>query len=563
MDYNTSENLAACYAIVKEASQLLFYSHIPTAIIALIIGISVLLKDRKSLLNRLLFFITVAFSLWSFSDLALWLNYDKNTLLMFVWAFFGILYLLIYILSLYFVYVFIDKKDISFLKKIIIFFPLVPLIIFAPTRYNLGSYDIVNCIATEGTYYTNYYYVSGLVIFFTILIISLLRYRKAQEEQKKQILFLTLGIEFFLLSFFITGFLASYLIDNGYIAGGDYSMEQYGLFGMPIFLGFLGYLIVKFKAFNIKLIGAQALVAALIILIGSQFFFIQNNTNRILTGVTLTLALGFGWMLIKSIKMEVRRKEELQLMSDQLAKANDQLRKLDNAKSEFISIASHQLRTPLTAIKGFISLLLEGSYGKVEPAIKEVLNKVYVSNERLVELVEDMLNLSRIESGRMEYKFEKIKIPELLQEVYDTFMIRAKEQNLKMEMSIPEGEFPEVTTDRNKIREVISNLVDNALKYTKKGWVKVKLEKPESDKIRIAITDTGIGVPKEEIPYLFSKFSRGKDVNRLNTGGTGLGLHVGKRMIEALHGRIWVESQGANMGSTFFIEVPLEVTKEA
>jgi signal transduction histidine kinase len=116
---------------------------------------------------------------------------------------------------------------------------------------------------------------------------------------------------------------------------------------------------------------------------------------------------------------------------------------------------------------------------------------------------------------------------------------------------------PEIETDRNKLREVISNLVDNALKYTLKGGVKIRLSANKKN-VRVSVTDTGIGVPKEEMPYLFQKFSRGKDISRLNTGGTGLGLHVGKKMVEALHGRIIVESAGANLGSTFSVEIPLK-----
>ncbi len=250
----------------------------------------------------------------------------------------------------------------------------------------------------------------------------------------------------------------------------------------------------------------------------------------------------------------------LQIMANRLAQANDQLRKLDNAKTEFISIASHQLRTPLTAVKGFVSLLLEGSYGKLSKEIKSTLNKVYLSNERLIQLVEDLLNVSKIEAGRMDYQFEKTQLIDVCRELFDTFIIRAKERRLKLELKISSKKIPEVMTDRNKIREVISNLIDNAIKYTLKGGVIVKITS-SNNRVQIAIIDTGIGVPAEETPYLFQKFSRGKDISRLNTGGTGLGLHVGKKIMEALHGKIWLESAGTNKGSTFFIEVPIEILK--
>ncbi|OGI34345.1 MAG: hypothetical protein A2259_05280 [Candidatus Moranbacteria bacterium RIFOXYA2_FULL_43_15] len=358
-----------------------------------------------------------------------------------------------------------------------------------------------------------------------------------------------MGIELFLLSFFTSGYIASLT--------GFYELEFYGIFGMAVFMIFLAYLIVRYKAFNIKMLAAQALMIAIVIIIGSQFAFIRNDTNRILTGVTLALSLGFGYMLIKSIKAEVERKEQLQKVSDSLARANDRLRELDNAKSEFISIASHQLRTPLTAIKGFVSLLLEGSYGKLSPKVSDILSKVDTSNTRLVDLVEDLLNLSRIEAGRMEYDFGKVQLTEIIEEIYDTFAVRAKDKKLKLEFEKPKEEIPEVTTDKTKIREVISNLVDNAIKYTPKGNVTIRLA-PAGEFVRVSVADTGIGISQEEIPYLFQKFSRGKDSVKINTSSTGLGLHVGKKMMEAMGGRVGVESKGSGTGSTFWVDVPKE-----
>ncbi|MFA4817495.1 MAG: HAMP domain-containing sensor histidine kinase [Parcubacteria group bacterium] len=306
------------------------------------------------------------------------------------------------------------------------------------------------------------------------------------------------------------------------------------------------------------------------ILIGSQFFFIQNTVNYFLTGITLLLSIVFGIFLIRSVRNEVKRKEELQGMSDKLSNANDQLRKLDNAKSEFISIASHQLRTPLTAIKGFVSLLLEGSYGKVSPKQEDVLNKVYLSNDRLVNLVEDLLNISRIESGRMEFKFELWQVEDICQEVMDTFVIKAKEHGLSLDYKKPAELLPKIMVDGGKVREVISNMVDNAIKYTPKGGVVLKVEKVFGDAqsiespegaIRVTVSDTGIGIPETELPYLFAKFSRGKDIKRLNAGGTGLGLYVGRNMIEASGGKIWAESEGQDKGSRFIIELPIGENK--
>jgi signal transduction histidine kinase len=553
MGFNLVNNIENCHTLISQAPlNLVYYSHIPTAIVALIIALFVFIKSKNSLISRVLVAIAVTFSLWSFLDLVTWTSTDSRRT-MIAWALLGILDVLIFILCLYFVYVFINKKDISLGKKIIFFIPFLPVILLTPSNLNLTGFEISSCESIEGKIFTNYYYFLSLAISFLILLVLANGYRKSDKEFKKQILLMAAGVELFLFSFFTTGFLSSYL-DN-------FNLLFYGLFSMVIFIGFLAYLIVKFKAFNVKLIGAQALVYSLIILIGSQFFFIQNNTNRILTGITLALAIGFGIFLIRSVKNEVKRKEELQGMTEQLAVANDQLRKLDNAKSEFISIASHQLRTPLTSIKGYASLLLEGTYGKIDREVMDTINKIYTSNERLIQLVEDLLNVSRIESGRMEFQFEKHKIEDIIKELYDTFALIAKDKKLFINLNLPDEPLPEIEIDPAKIREVISNLIDNALKYSKKGGVTIKAELLAEGFVRVSVSDTGIGIPEGEIPYLFTKFSRGKDTSRLSVTGTGLGLYVGKSIVEAQHGRILVESAGAGKGAKFSIDLPIEQPK--
>jgi signal transduction histidine kinase len=259
-----------------------------------------------------------------------------------------------------------------------------------------------------------------------------------------------------------------------------------------------------------------------------------------------------------------------------LAQANDQLRKLDNAKTEFISIASHQLRTPITAIKGFASLLIEGSYGEVNEKVHGALERIYVSTERLTNLIEDLLNVSRIESGRMTFEFANASVEKLLKELYENFMLVAKNKKFYLDLKLPKEPMPEIKMDYTKIRELASNFIDNALKYTEKGGVTISAEmrdegvvidengfviagqkSPFGKVVRVTVSDTGIGIPKEEIPYLFRKFSRGKDVSRLHVGGTGLGLYVGKAIAEAHHGQTWVESDGAGKGSRFIIEIPV------
>jgi len=581
MGFNLLTNLKTCYDIIQDTVpvSMVYYSHIPSAIVSLLIGTFVILKNRK-MVGWLVFFIAVFFSLWSFTDVILWTSSNSESY-MFYWSIIVIFEAVLFMLNIYLVKVFSEGKDVSFWNKITWLFLLLPIFIMVPTRLNMSHFDVVNCEPINNFLYDHYalpLYGFFLIWFIVVIVAEI---KKGTTEKKKQIKLLSLGSFFFLFVFFVSNLVTSYLIDNSIMSvENSYKIEMYGLFSMPVFLGILAYIIVKFKAFDVKLIGAQALVYGLVILIGSQFFFIESNTNRILNGITFILAVGFGIFLIKSVKEEVRRKEELQHMTEQLAVANDELRKLDNAKSEFISIASHQLRTPLTSIKGYVSLVLEGTYGEIAPYLTDPLSKIYASNERLIQLVEDLLNVSRIESGRMEFMFGKFKVENAIKDLYDTFSVIAKGKGLYLHLDLPQNPLPEIEADGSKTREVISNLIDNALKYTKRGGVTVKAEflnnqtwnvahlggKAETmngDIVKISISDTGMGVPDTELPYLFSKFSRGKDTSRLHVTGTGLGLYVGKNIIEAQHGRIYVESEGSGKGSKFIIELPVVQPKNA
>jgi len=253
----------------------------------------------------------------------------------------------------------------------------------------------------------------------------------------------------------------------------------------------------------------------------------------------------------KTLQKEVERQTKT------LKDANIRLKQLDVAKSEFISLASHQLRTPLTIIKGYISMMIEGTWGKVTDNQKEQLNKIYLSNERLIHLVEDLLTVSRIESGRLDFDLEMVSLENVADSVVKEFDQIAKNKKLYLKFIKPKEVLPKIKIDSLKIRQVVQNLIDNALHYTEKGGIRIKL-KLKKDKILFSIKDTGIGISDEEKVVLFEKFSRGEDVGKMHTEGTGLGLYLSVKMVEAHKGKIWVESEGKNKGSTFYFELPLK-----
>lgn len=566
--YNLNKLIFCIYrSMCNSAPQLLYYVYVPGLVLMLVLGFLVFLNNKKSLSNRLFFLLSINICLWVLFTMLDWQSVDPNVVEIFTKL--SIIGIIAPAIFLYFSYVFPDNINLSTRKVLAIFLPIVPFILLAPTKFNIEYIDPSNsdCDSVFGLLY---YLLPVVAVFYSVwsCIVLIKKFKKGDSLVKKQMKLILFGFLFLMIWAISTNVVAPmfWLEEISFL----------GPIGALVFILFIAYAIVKYQFLSIKVILTQALVIGMIVLVGSELLFVENTINKVLISVTLVVVTGFGYFLVRSVKLEVERKEELQLMADKLATANDQLRKLDNAKTEFISIASHQLRTPITAIKGFASLLLEGSYGEINEAAHGALEKVYTSADRLVNLIEDLLNVSRIESGRMTFAFESSSVEGMLKELYDNFILVAKNKQFYLDLKLPETPLPEVVMDYTKIRELASNFIDNALKYTEKGGVTIKAELKEEGVIvdekgfvvpgqkseygqvvRVTVSDTGIGIPQEEIPYLFKKFSRGKDVSRLHVGGTGLGLYVGKAIAEAHHGQVWVESDGAGLGSRFIIEIPV------
>jgi len=244
----------------------------------------------------------------------------------------------------------------------------------------------------------------------------------------------------------------------------------------------------------------------------------------------------------------------------ELKDAYEELKKLDRAKSEFISMASHQLRTPLTAIKGYLSMILEGDYGKFSQKMGKSIRNVFFSNERLIKIVNDLLNISRVELGKMELEKTKVQIEDLIQSCLQEMKTEAENKKLKLIFKKPKASLPKIEADELKIRQVILNLIDNAIRYTKKGKIEISLAKKENS-ILIKVKDTGEGLTKKEQKYIFEGFTRGSAGVNLFIEGAGLGLYVAKKYLDLHQGKIWVESPGKSRGSTFYVELPSKSLK--
>ncbi len=290
-------------------------------------------------------------------------------------------------------------------------------------------------------------------------------------------------------------------------------------------------------------------------IIGSIDFFIEKQIDEmkdIDIEVMKSLADQAG-LVIDNLKLykQIRKKNVA------LKQANVHLKKLDEAKSEFLSIASHQLRTPLTGIKGYLSMILEGDYGKVDKKQEKIIQDVFNASDRMSRLINVFLNVSRIESGRLKLEYTDVNLGDLINECIKDLKSPAQKKGLKLTFNHKKNKIPIISADSDKIKDVILNLIDNAIKYTPQGKIDIKLLKQDDDQILVQVKDTGIGLDGFGIEKLFSKFSRGNGISKINTGGSGLGLYIVKRIIEEHGGKAWAESEGLDKGSIFQFTLPI------
>ena len=231
---------------------------------------------------------------------------------------------------------------------------------------------------------------------------------------------------------------------------------------------------------------------------------------------------------------------------------------VERLKTEFVAIAAHQLRTPLSAIKWTLRMFLDGDIGHVSEVQSEFLQKTYDSNERMINLVNDLLNVTRIEEGKFLQKIEKCDVIELLQEVIKSEADAIAKKNLKFSLILPDKNAPSVNVDKEKIVLAIKNLLENAVNYTKNGEITLSgAYDIDQKRFLIKVQDTGIGIPKEQHERVFSRFFRSSNALKTETEGTGLGLFISKNIIESHGGKIWFESVEGK-GTTFYLTLPID-----
>ncbi len=246
-------------------------------------------------------------------------------------------------------------------------------------------------------------------------------------------------------------------------------------------------------------------------------------------------------------------------LTEELQKRAQELKELDRLKSAFLANMSHELRTPMNSILGFTDVMLEGLDGELTENMDNDLRLIQKNGRHLLHLINDVLDMAKIESGKMNLNLEKFRVHSLLDDVVAITSTLATEKNLSLMIDQASDQTVEVYADNTRLRQVMINLVNNAIKFTEKGKIMISTSPMEGARVLVSVKDSGIGIPSDKLEAVFQEFTQVDVSTTRKAGGTGLGLPISRRLVEMHGGRLWAESTGVHgEGSTFFVEMPLE-----
>ncbi len=413
---------------------------------------------------------------------------------------------------------------------------------------------------TAGSFFNVYaFFVAGFVTFGIIFLILASR---SHEYSKK------IQARYILVGFLIAGTTAltvNLLLYNTLPTWA----ARIGIYSIFFISATTAYSISRLQLFNLRIATAEILTSALVLFSFSQIFLARSILELIFRVLFFAIVSFFGFSLIRSISREhkisnevislnadlSRKNIKLKKMAQDLRRVNDHLRELMESKTEFLHVASHQLRTPLTNLRGLWDLSQDKRQNLSLAQRADISMRINSSVNQLNNIVNDLLEAMNLEGGALNFKFENINVFDLVEDASKVLSLKYKEKGLDLVLTKPPKKIPFIRGDREYLKQVFINLLDNAEKYTPKGKVTVTISLTEKS-LNIIFEDTGIGVSPEEKDKLFEKFYRGNRSTNVHADGSGLGLFIVKKIISAHGGSVNVKSAGINKGAAFTVQLP-------
>jgi len=537
------------------------YSLIPFigGILTFWLGLLVLLKNRKAKVNQTLFGAIICITIWLLATFAMFLSKEDY------WAIFWdrVVYA-----GVVFIPITVYHFGLSFAKRkegkllYLGYFLSSLFLILSRTDYFVADlYRYSWSVHTQARFF-HHVFLIFFVFYISLFFLNIYQYqRKVKGVERAQANYVLLA--FFILAISSLAFLPAYGIDIKF---------PFLYFTTILCVLILALAIIRYHLFEIRVILTEILVGAMGVLLLIFPFLLPAGYRIFAIGVFLVFCV-FAYYLIKATHEEAKRREEaeriaiqeraLRESAEKLVKRERKLRleteRLSGARNQFLLSAQHYFRTPLTSLIGLLELMMTGSFGK------EKLSQTFQSALELRKRIEEGLDISQFQSGKAILNKEEVQLEDLLLKTIEEFRPQLEQKpNLSFKINLSKEKLAKIKVDIKRIREVFSNLIDNALKHTLKGKVELFLEKiKEKNSILFKVKDTGIGIPKEELSYIGqSPFERGKEAKKLSPMGKGIGLYLSRLIVEAHGGKLWAESEGEGKGSTFYVELPIESEDE-
>jgi len=523
-------------------------------ITATLFGVFVFLKNRKDLLNKTFFLMSLGVAIWSFGYCK-WLLVEEREIALFWSRALNFGATLIPIFYLHWVLGLLNLAEKKKQPLIAGYLMTFIFLCFSFTPYYIKSVKPILSFPhwpQAGPLYICFLFLGylGLVGYG---FYQLFKNRKtAPRERRAQIDYVILGT--------ILGFGGG--ATNFPLMFGVSLLPPIGQPLVALYVLFLALAVLRYHLFEIKVILTELLVGIMGVVLVVLPFLMPTPNLKILTLAVFLLFLIFGYYLVNATHKEEGRREEAERMAVQERALRLRTERLTRARDQFILSSQHYFRTPLTSIIGFLEMVLDESYGKLPEKVKEKLGLTSRSVLELRKRIEESLDISQfqIRKGKGILSLEEVRVEDLIKNVIEELKPQAKEKNLYLEVSFPENPLPKMKLDKKRMFMVFVNLIDNGIKHTLKGGIKLFLEYlKDKNSILFSVKDTGIGIPKEELPFIGQMpFERGRKAKELTPLGKGIGLYLSRLVVEAHGGKLWAESEGIGKGSVFYIELPVK-----
>ncbi|GMU73974.1 MAG: hypothetical protein AMXMBFR44_1730 [Candidatus Campbellbacteria bacterium] len=514
------------------APTLLFYAYIPIALVSVFFGLFILSKNTRQPQSQLLFALSLVFALLLCNEIVQWITVYARVVHL-GWELSAFFHSALVYLIVYFTWTYFKGSALSFKQNLGLVLSYAPIIALLPTEFNMIAFDIINCEAINGPLW---YYIYALE-FTSIVFVGYLAFyyaRKTTDSSiRKQIWMLSAASAFFLLVFTLTNFAGDIFL--------VYEVNLIGPIGMALFLSFLAYMIVRYHAFSVKVIGAQMLVIALAALVFAMLFVRHIENLRYVIAITFLLVMAIGAVLVKSVKREVALREQLEIMNKQ--------------QVDTMRFITHEVKGYLTDSSGAFDALLTNTFGPINDETRAMVQEALNKDQKAINEIKEFLRISDFKTGRVAYQMQPFDFKASLESALPMLEENAKKKGLELKTNVAPGSYT-VKGDQDQLtNHVIGNLINNATNYTPGGAITVSLSR-SGNRIVFSVKDTGVGLTEDDKKVLFTEGGRGSESRNINPHSTGYGLFIAHKIVGAHRGRIWAESEGRGKGSTFFVELP-------